>query len=432
MSRATCRRRIGNGIASPRDVREARVRPSARRRTRAPPGCSSRGRASPANRCATSHIVANASRALGPALAIASSIILARTSGGRPDPDVGPVEREHLRRVGRVDEVEGGSVRDVVAVQLRRLVPVRRAPGGVEERDVVGVRELLRRRSGELAETDREHGGAQRVLERLPGAEVGREREGADHLGGADRPLGRRAAAPRVPPPGDPARACRKPKARLSTLARRPALTVLVGALAISFSAILFRLSHVSPSTGAFYRCVWALPALWPISLWEERRWGSRPLARAPTPGWPASSSRSTSCSGTTRSTRSAPGSPPCWATRRSCWSASRLAAARASGPGALALVAIPVVLVGVVLISGVLEQGAYGDDPGARRVFGSLTALAYSGFLLALRQGSARPRRPGRAAVRRHLAARARLPARRRRRRRSRPGRRPGRRRAG
>src|SRR6266542_6261701 len=64
---------------------------------------------------------------------------------------------------------------------------------------------------------------------------------------------------------------------RLSTPARRPALTVLVGAVAIAFSGILFRLSHVSPSTGAFYRCVWALPALWPIVRWEERRWGPRP-----------------------------------------------------------------------------------------------------------------------------------------------------------
>jgi hypothetical protein len=34
---------------------------------------------------------------------------------GSPEPDVGSVELEHLRRVGRVDEVEGGSVRDVVA-----------------------------------------------------------------------------------------------------------------------------------------------------------------------------------------------------------------------------------------------------------------------------------------------------------------------------
>src|SRR5437763_17080003 len=65
---------------------------------------------------------------------------------------------------------------------------------------------------------------------------------------------------------------------RLSTLARRPGLTVLVGAVAIAFSGILFRLSHVSPSTGAFYRCLWALPALWLIARWEERRWGPRPI----------------------------------------------------------------------------------------------------------------------------------------------------------
>ena len=104
-------------------------------------------------------------------------------------PDVGPVERKHLRRVGRVDQEERGSVLDVVAEQLRCLVPVRRAPRGVEERDVVRVGELLRRCSGELAETDCEHGGTQSVLERLPGAEVRCKREGSDYLGSADRPL---------------------------------------------------------------------------------------------------------------------------------------------------------------------------------------------------------------------------------------------------
>ena len=102
---------------------------------------------------------------------------------------MGPVERQDFRGLGRVDEEERGSVRDVVAEQLRRLVPVRRTPGGVEKRDVVRVRELLRRCSGELAQPDREHRAAQRVLERLPGAEVGRERKGTDHLRGADGPF---------------------------------------------------------------------------------------------------------------------------------------------------------------------------------------------------------------------------------------------------
>jgi len=93
---------------------------------------------------------------------------------GATEADVGPEERKDLCGVARVDEREHGPRHDVVAVQLRRLVSVRGAPRGVKERDVVRVDELLRRCSGELAETDREHGGAQRVLERLPGAEIGR------------------------------------------------------------------------------------------------------------------------------------------------------------------------------------------------------------------------------------------------------------------
>jgi drug/metabolite transporter (DMT)-like permease len=56
--------------------------------------------------------------------------------------------------------------------------------------------------------------------------------------------------------------------------------------------------------------------------------------------------------------------------------------------PHTLSLAAIPVVLVGVLLISGALEQGAYGRNPGLGAIFGVLTALAYTGFLLALRHG--------------------------------------------
>ena len=191
MSRATCRRRIGNGIASPRGVRESPSVPARedvlerRLDVRAevePPGEPLR------------HLAHRRERVTGPRAGVGDRVLDQRGADLRraAGPDVGLVEREHLRRVGRVDQEERGSVLDVVAVQLRRLVAVRRAPGGVEERDVVRVRELLRRCSGELAETDREHGGAQRVLERLPGAEVGRERQGTDHLGGADRPLARR------------------------------------------------------------------------------------------------------------------------------------------------------------------------------------------------------------------------------------------------
>ena len=57
--------------------------------------------------------------------------------------------------------------------------------------------------------------------------------------------------------------------------------------------------------------------------------------------------------------------------------------------PSRPALVAIPVAMVGVVLISGALEEGAYGEDPALGVVFGLLTGVAYTAFLLALRHGA-------------------------------------------
>lgn len=46
--------------------------------------------------------------------------------------------------------------------------------------------------------------------------------------------------------------------------------------MAIAFSAILFRYADVSPSTGAFFRCVYALPPLVLLGWLEDRRLGPR------------------------------------------------------------------------------------------------------------------------------------------------------------
>src|SRR5881392_2297163 len=69
------------------------------------------------------------------------------------------------------------------------------------------------------------------------------------------------------------------------SVGQRPVLVVLVGAVAIAFSGILFRLSHVSATTGAFYRCVFALPPLWLLARRETRRYG-RPRRRAVRLAW--------------------------------------------------------------------------------------------------------------------------------------------------
>ncbi|MBI4259698.1 MAG: EamA family transporter, partial [Actinobacteria bacterium] len=63
--------------------------------------------------------------------------------------------------------------------------------------------------------------------------------------------------------------------------------------------------------------------------------------------------------------------------------------------PDGSVLLALPLALVGLVLISGVVGTGAYGADPALGVLFGLLTALAYGGFILVLRQGNRDRRRP-------------------------------------
>ena len=120
------------------------------------------------------------------------------------EPDVGSIELDHLCRVGRVDEIEGGPVRDVVAEQLRRLMSVRRAAGGVKQRDVVGVRQLLartRRRVPRGGRRARRCASRARVAARSRGRWRSRARRRPPPRGSAARasaaPLGRIRGPPR-------------------------------------------------------------------------------------------------------------------------------------------------------------------------------------------------------------------------------------------
>ena len=169
-----------------------------------------------------------------------------------------------------------------------------------------------------------------------------------------------------------------------------------LGAFVIAFSAILVRLAEVSPSTAAFFRCLWALPLLGLLAWHERERFGDRS-----------------------------------WRDRWLAWAAGLFFAAdltfwhhsiAAVGAGLAtvlgntqvvfvgllawvvlgerpenrSLVAIPVVFLGVTLISGVIGSGAYGDDPALGVVYGILTGITYALFLLILRQGNTDERRPG------------------------------------
>ncbi len=181
----------------------------------------------------------------------------------------------------------------------------------------------------------------------------------------------------------------------LRGVGQRPVLAVLVGAVAIAFSGILFRLSHVSPSTGAFYRCVWALPPLWVLARLEDRRYGNRP-SRTLWLAWLAGAFLAidlivwhNSVEQVGAGLATVLGNTQVVLVGLLAW------ALLGERPHRSSLAAIPVVGIGVVLISGAFEQGAYGSNPRLGAVYGVLAGIAYSGFLLALREGSRDLRRP-------------------------------------
>src|SRR5438132_1347161 len=176
---------------------------------------------------------------------------------------------------------------------------------------------------------------------------------------------------------------------------QRPVLTVLVGAVAIAFSGILFRLSHVSPTTGAFYRCVWALPPLWFLARLEDRRYGKRPR-RAVLLAWLAGTFFAAdlvlwhnAVEQVGAGLATVLGNTQVVLVGLLAW------ALLGERPQRSSLAAIPIVGFGVVLISGMFEHGAYGSNPPLGALFGVLTGIAYSGFLLILRAGSRDLRRP-------------------------------------
>jgi drug/metabolite transporter (DMT)-like permease len=181
----------------------------------------------------------------------------------------------------------------------------------------------------------------------------------------------------------------------LRGVGQRPVLAVLVGAVAIAFSGILFRLSHVSPSTGAFYRCVFALPPLWLLARAETKRYG-RPRSRVVVLAWIAGAFFAADLvlwhNGVERvgaGLATVLGNTQVVLVGLLAWAFLRERPHRSS------LLAIPIVGFGVLLISGALETGAYGSNPGLGVLYGLLTAVAYSGFLLVLREGSRDLRRP-------------------------------------
>jgi drug/metabolite transporter (DMT)-like permease len=170
-------------------------------------------------------------------------------------------------------------------------------------------------------------------------------------------------------------------------LIAHPRLTALLGAVSISFSGILYRLSDTSPETAAFFRCIYALPILLLAAWFERREVGALPR----------------------RSTLLAAGAGVLFAVDLIFWhhAVDAVGAGLATvlgnlqvvivgvgawllfgeRPSTRAVIALPIVLAGVVLISGVLTANSYGANPPLGAALGIVAAFAYAFYLMVIRQ---------------------------------------------
>lgn len=178
--------------------------------------------------------------------------------------------------------------------------------------------------------------------------------------------------------------------------AARVRLIAMVGIVAISFSAILVRAAATSPGTSAFFRVAYAVPLLAVVWVLARHRAGPRRTGRARLLALAAGVffaldlnlwHRAIDLVGAGLAT--VLGNLQVVMVAVLAW------VIHGERPRAAALVAVPVAFLGVALTSGLGRADAYGSAPVLGAVLGVLTAAAYTGYLLTLRQAGAQLAHP-------------------------------------
>jgi drug/metabolite transporter (DMT)-like permease len=163
-----------------------------------------------------------------------------------------------------------------------------------------------------------------------------------------------------------------------------------LGAACISASAVLVKLSATGTATAAFYRCFLALPVLIALAVAEQRRRGPR-RASAHAGAFAAGGFLAVdlvlwnhTIADVGAGVATVLGNLQVLFITAAAWLLLR------ERPGRRFLLALPVVMGGVVLVSGLAGAGTGGGDPLGGAVYGIGTSVAYTAFLLILRQTSA------------------------------------------
>ena len=162
-------------------------------------------------------------------------------------------------------------------------------------------------------------------------------------------------------------------------------LLALLGVLSISFSAIFVRLADVSPSTAAFFRAGYAIPAL--FLLWRLVRGQDYRSARDRRVAFASGLFLAMDLALWHQSIRLiGAGLATVLANIQVIFVGLAAWAVYRERPTGLAMFTIPAIFGGVALMSGLGRPDAYGDDPLGGVIFGIFSGVAYALFLLVFR----------------------------------------------
>ena len=166
---------------------------------------------------------------------------------------------------------------------------------------------------------------------------------------------------------------------------RRTMLIALAGAVTISFSPVFYVYSDTNPSTGAFFRMLYALPALALLAYLVRKsdtrssrtRWTAFGAGLILAPDM-LSYHSSMIFIGIGIATLI--GNSQVIIVTLASWKLF------GEKPNPAILLSLPVVIIGLALISGIADPEPYGEDPVKGVIFGMMAAFFYSSFLIVFR----------------------------------------------
>ncbi len=167
-----------------------------------------------------------------------------------------------------------------------------------------------------------------------------------------------------------------------------PRLGMALGALGVSATPIFIDLSGTSPGTATFFRCVLALPLLWPFSRRERRRHGGLSRRRRAVAVAAGVLFAGDALLWTQAIYEVGAGLSTVLVNAQVVLVPLLALLIDRERVGRRFLLTLPLMIAGILLTGGVFQTGVSGSDPTAGMIHAILAALCYSGFLFLLRRG--------------------------------------------